>query len=156
MRTRILAPALVVVFLTMSCKSLDVQDFNASALSDLQNKPTAASVATAATGLLVGNRLTEEIPQVAFTAITGELGREGYSLDPSNPNITVTRLQAMDDAFSAGGASVWSAVYRSIKQAGFELPEWFRRPNGNCITMGELPDARRPTWSKLARVFSRS
>jgi hypothetical protein len=117
MRTRILAPALVVVFLAMSCKTLDVADFNASALSDLQTNPTAASVATAATGLLVGNRLTEEIPQVAFAAITGELGREGYSLDPSNPNITVTRLQAMDDAFSAGGASVWTAVYRSIKQA---------------------------------------
>jgi hypothetical protein len=98
-----------------ACKSLDEPDFNASSLSDLATKPTAASIGTAATGLLVGSRGVHPFPQFSFTAIAGELGREGYSLDPSNPNITVSRLQSMDQATGAG--SLWQAVYRNIKQA---------------------------------------
>lgn len=115
MRIMILGSALVAGLSVMACKSLDVEDFNASALSDLQNNPTSASIATAATGVLVGSRALEGIPQWAFTAITGEMGREGYSLDPSNPNITVSRLQAMDQG--AGGSAIWQAAYRALKQA---------------------------------------
>jgi len=115
MRTTILAPALVAALTVGACKTLDVEDFNASALSDLQNSPTSASIATAATGVLVGSRGLEGIPQWAFTAITGELGREGYSTDPSNPNINVSRLQNMDQG--AGGSANWQAAYRGLKQA---------------------------------------
>ena len=65
--------------------------------------------------MLVTNRLIEGFPQFSFVAMLGEMGREGYSLDPSNPNITVSRLEAMDDG--AGGGFTWSGAYRSIKQA---------------------------------------
>jgi hypothetical protein len=45
--------------------------------------------------------------------------------------------------------------YESLKQAGLDLPDWFRKPNDNYVTMGELPDQRRSSWSRLAKVVSR-
>jgi hypothetical protein len=37
--------------------------------------------------------------------------------------------------------------YHSIKASGLALPEWFKRSNGNYVTMGQLSDnkAKRPT-----------
>lgn len=46
--------------------------------------------------------------------------------------------------------------HRSIKGSGLDLPEWFRRPNGIDVTMGELPGESTSPWSKLARVFTDS
>ena len=41
----------------------------------------------------------------------------------------------------------------SIRQTNIELPEWFRRSNGQRVTMGELPRNSQPNWAR--RLFSR-
>lgn len=42
----------------------------------------------------------------------------------------------------------------SIQQTNIELPEWFRRSNGERVTMGKLPE--KTAWQKFrSRVFSR-
>jgi len=50
---------------------------------------------------------------------------------------------------------ITESCYRSIKAAGLTLPEWFQKSNGSYVTMGELPDGRSRTRSKLAKVLSR-
>jgi hypothetical protein len=37
--------------------------------------------------------------------------------------------------------------FDSIKRSGIELPEWFRRSNGQYVTMGELPGGHR-SWTR--------
>lgn len=43
--------------------------------------------------------------------------------------------------------------FDSITQTNIELPEWFRRSNGQRVTMGELPQIPRSNWAK--RLFAR-
>src|SRR5437764_1304097 len=38
--------------------------------------------------------------------------------------------------------------YRSMRDSGIHLPQWFRRHNGNHVTMGELLDDQ-STWSRI-------
>ncbi len=76
------------------------------------------------------------------------------------PKPDYLRLFVTRDNYAVFGEStqrgaITKNCYRSIKQSGLELPEWFRRSNGNYVTMGELPDEEQSRWSSLAKVFSR-
>jgi hypothetical protein len=39
---------------------------------------------------------------------------------------------------STRGGDITQNSYESIVEAGIELPEWFRQPNGECVTMAKL------------------
>jgi len=90
---RVLATlALASAPLVLSCNSLDVPDDNASSLGDLQNNPTPASIAAAATGVIAGFRLIDNSRAVAYTEMTDMMGRETYTLDRSFPSDPPRRL----------------------------------------------------------------
>ncbi len=74
---------------------------------------------------------------------------------PDNLRLFVTKENYAVFGESTQLGIITQNCYRSIKQSGLELPEWFRRPNGNHVTMGELAGGAPSRWSRLARAFSR-
>jgi hypothetical protein len=70
---------LVGVLIAVSCQPVDAPDQNAQALSDLTGTPSVSAVTTATQGLIRGMRGT------LTTQLYSRLGREGYNLDPGNP-----------------------------------------------------------------------
>jgi hypothetical protein len=77
------------------------------------------------------------------------------------PKPVELRLFVTKENYAVFGESTQRGVltrncYASMKQAGLDLPAWFRRPNDNCVIMGELPAQRRSSWSRLVKVLSPS
>jgi hypothetical protein len=99
------AISLAGLLIAVSCKPVDAPDENAQALSDLTGTPSVSAVATAAQGLIRGLRGT------LTTQLYSRLGREGYNLDPGNPQnfpIYYTTL---------GDLAPWAGPYSTIKLA---------------------------------------
>jgi hypothetical protein len=97
-----------------------------------------------------------------FTAMPKDISNAKLMDDFKNqiPKSPDLHLFVTKENYAVFGESTQRGVitencYRSIKAHKLELPEWFRRTNGNYVTMGELPDERSRTRSKLAKVFSR-
>src|ERR1700754_3123714 len=112
MKNTLRIAALAALIAVPGCKpDLSVPDYNASSLDGLSTGGPAA-IKTAALGLLVGSRAQNALPQAAFVSVLGELGREGYSLDPSNPQINQGRLQILDPNIAS---TIWQSSYRNIK-----------------------------------------
>ncbi len=110
--------ALAALIAVVGCKpDLAVPDYNASSLGGLSSGGPAA-IKTATLGLLVGSRAQNALPQAAFVSVLGELGREGYSLDPSNPQTNQGRLQILEPNIAS---TIWQSSYRNIKQANAVL-----------------------------------
>jgi len=103
---RALAAGAAVVVLG-ACNSLDAPDQNANTLNALTNaNPTKASIVFATQGLIAGVRGAGPC-----TGTCAYLGREGFNLDPSNPqNVSTTYIVGSD--FSA-----WTTPYQNNKQA---------------------------------------
>src|SRR2546426_5159151 len=97
---RLLATGFVAV-LGWACKTLDAPDQNASTLQELTTgTPSRAAVLTAASGLLPGLRTAGPC-----RATCGYLGREGYNLDPSNPqNVPINFI-------TGGDLATWANSY---------------------------------------------
>ena len=86
----------------VACKDLMVPDLNNTSLSDLENNPTAAKIATAAQGLLAGTR-----ENVAFyVRDLGIFGREGFDLEPTEPRTVTQLMEGPLDPGSFGGGSI--------------------------------------------------
>jgi hypothetical protein len=82
-------------------------------LIDLQNNPTPVSLETAAQGLMYGSR--NDIPLQVI--LVGSQGREGYSLDPSDPGWRNVLVIFDFTSFYAGSFFNWRDIYRNIRTA---------------------------------------
>ncbi len=115
---RHLAPLLLLVA-AGACKNLEVPNYNAQSITELQEGANAAGVATATVGLFATSRDFETSFLSSYTVLSGEFGREGLELDPSNPAHPVDRLDQIGP-IEAGNAG-WGTGYRLIKQGNVLL-----------------------------------
>jgi len=100
----------------VACKDLMVPDLNNTSLSDLENNPTAAKIATAAQGLLAGTR-----ENVAFyVRDLGIFGREGFDIEPTEPRTVTQLMEGPLDPGSFGGGQ-WTAPYADIRNGNVLL-----------------------------------
>ncbi|MBI4420300.1 MAG: RagB/SusD family nutrient uptake outer membrane protein [Gemmatimonadetes bacterium] len=108
MRSTTTLAALVGVLLTAACKDLKVPDLNAPSLSGLETGATRSGIATAVQGIIAESRSN------AFGVVGtfGALGREGYNLDPSNPQAPANIYVNLDQNLNVG----WVTAYRLLKQ----------------------------------------
>jgi hypothetical protein len=97
--------------LLVSCNNLAVQDQSAGSLIDLQNNPDPTALATAAQGLMFGTRLDMPFQVI----LVGSQGREGWSLDPSDPGWRNVLVLFDNTTFYAGSFFNWRDIYRNIK-----------------------------------------
>src|SRR5262245_11507909 len=79
------------------CADYDVPNYNAGSLQDLSDHPTETSLSTAAQGMLYLSREQEEF----YIIILGSMGREGYSLHPSDAGWR-NNLSTMNPSFYSG------------------------------------------------------
>ncbi len=111
-RARYVVPLLAVTW--TSCNGpFDAPNQNAGTLQDLTGTPTRVGVLTATQGLLTLTRAS-----FGFNALTlGVLGREGYSLDVSNPQ-NIPNFYTVLGNLAAG---VWTNTYQAFEQANLVL-----------------------------------
>jgi hypothetical protein len=109
------AAVLAVTAVTLTaCSNLDVPDLQRPSLSGLTGSPTPAGVAAAVGGVLDGARRNGG----TITSSWGAYGREGWNLDPSNPqNINNVIVLLDPDA----GSGFWSQTYADFRQANTVL-----------------------------------
>lgn len=99
------AVSLTGLVLAVGCSPVDAPDQNAQALSDLTGTPSVSGVATATQGLIRGMRGT------LTTQLFSRLGREGYNLDPGNPQNFPAFYSTLGDL------APWAGPYSTIKLA---------------------------------------
>lgn len=103
------AISLAGLLVAFACTPVDAPDLNAPALSDLTGNPSVSSLATATQGLLKGMRGTSN------TQLYSRLGREGYNLDPGNPQNFPAFYSTLGDL------APWAGPYSTIKLADLVL-----------------------------------
>src|SRR5581483_5607961 len=87
-----------IAFSLFACRDLTVQDENAGSLIDLQKNPSPVALETTAQGLMYGSRFDSPLQVI----LVGEQGREGYSLDPSDPGWRNVNVIFDNTTFYAG------------------------------------------------------
>jgi starch-binding outer membrane protein, SusD/RagB family len=105
-----------------ACTSLEAPDFNNPSIDELQENPTRASAAAAATGLLIGAR--ENIGEFnGYISLTGILGRESYNLDPGDTRYATEMYQGsvLNPGSPALGGNLWALRYQNIRNANILL-----------------------------------
>lgn len=95
---------------------LDVPDLNNPALGDLEDNPTAVGVASACTGLLIGNRRNTAAAN-GYVVQLGILGREAYNLDQADPRFVKELLEGALSKGSPFGGNFWQFPYANIRLA---------------------------------------
>lgn len=109
------AAALTAALLSGGCDAFDATDLNNPGLEEFQNNPTAVSVNTAATGLLIGLRTSWGV-QNGFIPLLAILGREGYNLDPADPRFVSEMLGGpLNGGSPAFGGNLWAQRYANIR-----------------------------------------
>src|SRR5258705_101415 len=101
-------PVALAIAIVSACTDYNVPNYNAGSLQDLQDNPTATSLSTAAQGMLYMSREQEEF----YIIILGSMGREGYSLHPSDAGWR-TNLSTMNPSFYSGSRIAWADSYRA-------------------------------------------
>jgi hypothetical protein len=105
-RSACIRVASVASLLVMGCSAPpDAPDQNAQALGDLTGTPSVSAITTAAQGLIRGLRATQT------TQLFSRLGREGYNLDPGNPQNFPAFYSTLGDL------APWAGPYATIKLA---------------------------------------
>jgi len=97
----------VVLATALACTSLDAPDENAASVGGLTDSPTASSVAAATQGLVAAMRTDASTVAQRFSIF----GKEGYNLDPGNPELESQYFQVLGDL------AVWPNEYATIKLA---------------------------------------
>jgi hypothetical protein len=121
MNTKQLALALGILgSLALSGCSLDIPDLNNPGLEQLQNTPTAASINTATTGLLIGDRGGKSAP-VGLVNLLGILGRESYDFDSADIRFVSEMIQGNLSKASPFGGTFWGGPYANIRLANIIL-----------------------------------
>jgi len=104
--------ALLAVFAIASgaaCTSLQAPDFNNPSIDELQENPTRAAAAAAATGLLIGAR--ENIGEFnGYISLLGILGRESYNLDGADTRYATEMYSGpeLNPGSPALGGNLWA------------------------------------------------
>jgi hypothetical protein len=115
MRSPVRVAATLALLATGACKTLDVPDYYAGSLNDLLGgTATVTTVLTAAQGLAIPTRDVSS----SFVLTFGEIGREGYSLDPTNPDANAPRLVVPSRVLGAG---TWTNGYQGLRQGNVIL-----------------------------------
>jgi hypothetical protein len=109
-------PAWILALMLVGCgDDLLVPDFNNPSLEDLQNSPTPASIAAAATGLLVAMR-DEFDDRNGYVSLLGIVGRESYNFDGADPRFITEMLEgSLNPSSPAFGGNLWTDRYRNIR-----------------------------------------
>ena len=105
-----------------ACTSLEAPDFNNPSIDELQENPTRAAAAAAATGLLIGAR--ENIGEFnGYVSLTGILGRESYNLDGADTRYATEMYQGavLNPGSPALGGNLWALRYQNIRNANILL-----------------------------------
>ncbi len=108
-RIKILAVLLPLLASAACGRDLNVPDLNQGSLNGLQSNPSASGIATAAQGLLVGLRASAGDNVV----LLGIMGREGYDLDPSNPEAPTQFYRNVSEDLAA---TIWEDTYSNMRQ----------------------------------------
>jgi starch-binding outer membrane protein, SusD/RagB family len=95
---------------------LDVGDLNNPGIDELEDNPTAVTVASACTGLLIGNRRNRAAGN-GYVVQLGILGREAYNFDQADPRFVGELLQGTLNAGSPFGGNFWQLPYANIRLA---------------------------------------
>jgi len=105
-----------------ACTSLEAPDFNNPSIDELQENPTRAAAAAAATGLLIGAR--ENVGEFnGYISLTGILGRESYNLDGSDTRYATEMYMGaeLNPGSPALGGNLWALRYQNIRNANILL-----------------------------------
>ncbi|TMQ08058.1 MAG: RagB/SusD family nutrient uptake outer membrane protein [Deltaproteobacteria bacterium] len=110
----------LVAILALPGCSLDIPDLNNPGLEQLENNPTTASINTAATGLLVGDR-GGKANTTGLVNQLGILGRESYDFDSADVRFVSELIQGNLSKASPFGGSFWGGNYANIRLANIIL-----------------------------------
>jgi starch-binding outer membrane protein, SusD/RagB family len=105
---------------TVPACDLDVPDLNNPGIGDLENNPTAPTVTSACTGLVIGNRRNQAAAN-GFVAQLGILGREAYNFDQADPRFIGELLQGNLNSGSPFGGNFWAGPYANIRLGNLVL-----------------------------------
>jgi len=95
-----------------ACGDFNVTNPNQPPLNDLLNNPTRTTLATAATGLLLGVRFD----LISYIWRLGSMGREGINLSGNNqPDYQEPYFGPLSG--TGFGAAIWGNLYRAIRSA---------------------------------------
>ena len=117
MRTMTAIAACAALTVPAACSEEDflVPDYNNPGIEDLINNPTRASVAAAATGILVLAR-DEFDDRNGYVSLLGILGRESYNFDGADPRFVTEMLETpLNPSSPAFGGNLWSERYRNLR-----------------------------------------
>jgi starch-binding outer membrane protein, SusD/RagB family len=110
----------IVGSLALTSCSLDIPDLNNPGLEQLENAPTAASINTATTGLLIGDRGGKSAT-VGLVNLLGILGRESYDFDSADIRFVSEMIQGNLSKASPFGGSFWTGQYSNIRLGNIVL-----------------------------------
>ncbi|HSL70965.1 MAG TPA: hypothetical protein VK864_12035, partial [Longimicrobiales bacterium] len=115
MRTHKLLAAVIPLVLVACGDDLLVPDYNNPSLEDLQNNPTPAAIAAAATGMLVAMR-DEFDDRNGYVSLLGIIGRESYNFDGADPRFITEMLEGqLNPSSPAFGGNLWAERYSNIR-----------------------------------------
>ena len=117
MKIRFALPLLTAAVLAAGCgDALEVGDLNNVPLDSLRSSsPSAATVNGAATGLLVGTRVSMGA-QNGYVSLLGIMGRESYNFDPADPRfITEMLIGPLNGGSPAFGGNLFANPYANIR-----------------------------------------
>jgi len=120
MHIKHLALGAIVGSLALAGCNLDIPDLNNPGLEQLENNPTTASINTATTGLLVGNR-GAKAPITGLVNQLGILGRESYDFDSADTRYVTELIQGNLSKASPYGGAFWAGPYSNIRLANIIL-----------------------------------
>jgi len=109
----------VALLVSTACKDLQVPNYNAQSVTELGTGANLAQIGTAAVGMLATSRDFETSFLQSHVALSGEFGREGIELDPSNPQHPIDRLEQI--GVGEGTYAGWGTGYKLIRQGNILL-----------------------------------
>lgn len=121
MTTKQIALAVSGSLVLASC-TFDVPDLNRPPLDQVSNSPTAALIASLATGLVAGER-ADIADRIGYVSELGILGRESLVLSGSDDRFVTEMLNglSLDPSTPNFGGNFWVAEYANIRNANLLL-----------------------------------
>lgn len=113
-KQRTLATAAILGSLVVASCSLDVPDLNNPGLDQISTDPTAISINTAATGMLINNR-NAKAQTTGLVNQLGILGRESYTITATDNRFVGELLEGKLAPTSAFGGVFWAGNYANIR-----------------------------------------
>ncbi len=112
-----LVSALAVVTGCSIFNDYNVPNYNAGSLEELQQNPTQTTIATASQGMIYASREDQEF----YVIILGSMGREGYSLSPSDAGWRNNLVTMNSTSFYTSALVDWTDPYISIRMGNVIL-----------------------------------